>query len=83
MFSGTACASGEAQAVVTATGMGSELSQIAALSATGWPRRPAVPLILASSPRPPQAEHLGRWVQRAERGKLTRGYHHRRAWAPA
>ena len=32
VFSGTACTGGEAQAVVTATGMGSELGRIAALS---------------------------------------------------
>ena len=32
LFSGTACTGGEAQAVVTATGMGSELGRIAALS---------------------------------------------------
>ena len=32
VFSGTACTGGEAQAVVTATGMGTELGRIAALS---------------------------------------------------
>jgi magnesium-transporting ATPase (P-type) len=32
VFSGTACTGGEAQAVVTAAGMGTELGRIAALS---------------------------------------------------
>jgi magnesium-transporting ATPase (P-type) len=60
VFSGTVCTSGEAQAVVTATGMGSELSRIAALSATEWPRTPAVPLIPGQFPSTAQAEHPGR-----------------------
>ena len=38
VFSGTACTGGEAQAVVTATGMGTELGRIAALSRAGGAR---------------------------------------------
>ena len=39
VFSGTACTGGEAEALVTATGMGTELGRIAALSQRAGPAR--------------------------------------------